>query len=96
MPAPSPNAKPADTKSGDAKSEAKVPATAIVETRPPGATPKGPPDGVRTGAGAGGGGGFRDMTDEQKAEMRKRFEGMTDEQKAEFRKRRQEQRQQNQ
>ena len=96
MPAPSPNAKPADTKSGDAKSEAKVPATAIVETRPPGAAPKGPPDGVRTGAGAGGGGGFRDMTDEQKAEMRKRFEGMTDEQKAEFRKQRQEQRQQNQ
>ena len=87
--APSPNSKPADAKSSDTKSEAKVPATAIVETRPPGAAPKGPPDGRKRGE---GGGGFRDMTDEQKAEMRKRFEGMTDEQKAEFRKKRQEQR----
>ena len=36
------------------------------------------------------------MTDEQKAEMRKRFEGMSDEQKAEFRKKQQERRQQGQ
>ena len=92
-PTPSLNAKPADAKSNDTKSEAKVPATAIVEPRPPGAVPKGPPDGPKRGE---GGGGFRDLTDEQKAEMRKRFEGMTDEQKAEFRKKRQEQRQQNQ
>ncbi len=90
------NAKPADAKADAIKarenksSDAKSPATAIVETRPPGAAPKGPPDAPKPG----GGGGFRDMTDEQKAEMRKRFEGMTDEQKAEVRKRRQEQRQQ--
>lgn len=31
-------------------------------------------------------GGWRDMSDEQKAELRKKMEGMTDEQKAEFRK----------
>ena len=88
-PVPAPNAKPADTKAGDAKpTESKTPATATVESKPSAATPKGPPDLPRRGEG----GGFRDMTDEQKAEMRKRFEGMTDEQKAEFRKRRQEQR----
>jgi multidrug efflux system membrane fusion protein len=96
--APESNAKPADAKTDVGKaretrsSDTKSPATAIVETRPPGAAPKGPPDAPKPG----GGGGFRDMTDEQKAEMRKRFEGMTEEQKAEFRKRRQEQRQQNQ
>ncbi len=32
------------------------------------------------------GGGWRDMSDEQKAELRKKMEGMSDEQKAEFRK----------
>lgn len=52
--------------------------------------PAAPPEAPR------GGGGFRDMTDEQKAEMRKRFEGMSDEQKAEFRKKQQERRQQGQ
>ncbi len=92
--APEPTAKPVDAKTDGAKaienksSDAKSPATATVETRPPGAAPKGPPDALKPG----GVGGFRDMTDEQKAEMRKRFEGMTDEQKAEFRKNRQDQR----
>jgi membrane fusion protein, multidrug efflux system len=42
-----------------------------------------------------GGGGWRDMTDEQKAELRKKMEGMTDEQKAEFRKKMRERAQQN-
>jgi multidrug efflux system membrane fusion protein len=46
--------------------------------------------------GAAPGGGWRDMSDEQKAEMRKRMEGMTDEQKAEFRKKMQERRAQGQ
>jgi membrane fusion protein, multidrug efflux system len=41
-----------------------------------------------------GGGGWRDMTDEQKAELRKKMEGMTDEQKAEFRKKMRERAQQ--
>jgi hypothetical protein len=86
-----PAAKAADTKATEGKvSDAKVPATASVDTKAPTAATKGSPDVPK------GGGGFRDMTDEQKAEMRKRFEGMTDEQKAEFRKKRQEQRQQNQ
>ncbi len=90
VPVPAPNAKPADTESGDAKTtESKAPATATVESKPSANAPKGPPDAPKRGE---GGGGFRDMTDEQKAEMRKRFEGMTDEQKAEFRKKRQEQR----
>jgi membrane fusion protein, multidrug efflux system len=40
------------------------------------------------------GGGWRDMTDEQKAELRKKMEGMTDEQKAEFRKKMRERAQQ--
>jgi len=35
---------------------------------------------------AGGDGGWRNMTDEQKAELRKKMENMTDEQRAEFRK----------
>jgi membrane fusion protein, multidrug efflux system len=41
-----------------------------------------------------GGGGWRDMSDEQKAELRKKMEGMTDEQKAEFRKKMRERAQQ--
>lgn len=42
-----------------------------------------------------GGGGWRDMSDEQKAELRKKMESMTDEQKAEFRKKMRERAQQN-
>ena len=75
----------ATAKSGDTK----APATATVESKSPAGASKGPPEAPKSG-------GFRDMSDEQKAEMRKRFEGMTDEQKAEFRKQRQERRQQNQ
>jgi len=87
-------AKPADVKSGDVKG-GDAPARAKTEERPAPAAgtenapakveAKGPADAPR-------GGGFRDMTDEQKAEMRKKFEGMTDEQKAEFRKKMQERR----
>ncbi len=40
------------------------------------------------------GGGWRDMSDEQKAALRKKMEGMTDEQKAEFRKKMRERAQQ--
>ena len=46
-------------------------------------------------AGGGQGSGWRDMTDEQKAELRKKMESMTDEQKAEFRKKMRERAQQN-
>ena len=41
-----------------------------------------------------GGGGWRDMSDEQKAELKKKMENMTDEQKAEFRKKMRERAQQ--
>jgi membrane fusion protein, multidrug efflux system len=55
---------------------------------------------VPAAAGAAGregkAGGWGELTDEQKAERRKRFEGMTDEQKAEFRKKMREQRGQQQ
>ncbi|MBL0124467.1 MAG: MdtA/MuxA family multidrug efflux RND transporter periplasmic adaptor subunit [Betaproteobacteria bacterium] len=90
-PGSAPAQKAADTKAPEGKPvDSKAPATASVDTKAPAAATKATPDAPK------GGGGFRDMTDEQKAEMRKRFEGMTDEQKAEFRKKRQEQRQQNQ
>lgn len=90
-PGSAPAQKAADTKAPEDKPvDSKAPATASVDTKAPAAATKATPDAPK------GGGGFRDLTDEQKAEMRKRFEGMTDEQKAEFRKKRQEQRQQNQ
>jgi multidrug efflux system membrane fusion protein len=85
-------------KPGEGKAGATVtpPVTGAAGKEPSPATvvaPKPAGDATKTSADAPkGGGGFRDMTDEQKAEMRKRFEGMTDEQKAEFRKKRQEQR----
>ena len=94
-PGPSPAAKPADGKAADQKAadgrsgDAKAAAPASVgtaESKAPAAASKGPADAPK------GAGGFRDMTDEQKTEMRKRFEGMTDEQKAEFRKKQQERR----
>ena len=74
-----PNATPARMKGGTA-----APAAA---TAPPLATPPAPPQ--------TGGGGWRNMTDEQKAELRKKMENMTDEQKAEFRKKMRERAQQN-
>ena len=87
-PAAPPSAKPAEGKAADAKPDenktapGKAPAAASVVPPKVGAeAPK-------------SGGGFRDMTDEQKAEFRKRMEGMTDEQKAEFRKKAQDRRQQ--
>jgi membrane fusion protein, multidrug efflux system len=90
-PGSAPAQKAADIKAPEGKPvDSKAPATASVETKAPATATKAPLDAPK------GGGGFRDMTDDQKAEMRKRFEGMTDEQKAEFRKKRQEQRQQNQ
>ncbi len=97
-----PAAKASDAKASDAKGpergERKGPPTAKVESRAPGAEAKGAPEAPQEGArrGGAGGGGFRDMTDEQKAERRKLLEGMTDEQKAEFRKKMQERRQQSQ
>ena len=79
------DAKPADAKQGENKAapiDGKAPAAASVVPPKVGAeAPK-------------SGGGFRDMTNEQKAEFRKRMEGMTDEQKAEFRKKAQDRRQQ--
>jgi hypothetical protein len=66
------------------------------EGKSTGASPSPAPATPAASAESPKGGGFRDMTDEQKAEMRKRFEGMTDEQKAEFRKKMQERRQQSQ
>lgn len=64
-----------DGKAGDAAASA---------LRAPGTPPAEPPSaGV---AKTGGPGGWREMTDEQKAELRKKMESMTDEQKAEFRK----------
>ena len=67
---------------GRAVTKTASPATATV-TAPPPEPPK------------AGGGGWRDMTDEQKAELRKKMESMTDEQKAEFRKKMRERAQQN-
>ncbi len=92
-PPAAPAGKPGDGKAGAtiappvAGAAGKGPAAAtVVAPKAAADAPKGAADAPK------GGGGFRDMTDEQKAEMRKRFEGMTDEQKAEFRKKRQEQR----
>ncbi|HEX9390337.1 MAG TPA: MdtA/MuxA family multidrug efflux RND transporter periplasmic adaptor subunit, partial [Usitatibacteraceae bacterium] len=70
----------AATPSADAKpGQAKAALTADTPAaRAPGTPPAEPPA-------AGKGGGWRDMTDEQKAELRKKMESMTDEQKAEFR-----------
>jgi multidrug efflux system membrane fusion protein len=84
--APAPTAGAAGAASSAGKpapsAPAAAPATATVE----------PPKGEAADRPRGGWGA--NMTDEQKAEMRKRFESMTDEQKAEFRKRMQERRQQ--
>ncbi len=74
-----PNAFPARIKGGTAAPTA--------ATAPPVATPPAPPQ--------AGDGGWRNMTDEQKAELRKKMENMTDEQKAEFRKKMRERAQQN-
>ncbi len=91
-----PPAKASDAKPSDAKpsegGERKGPPPAKVESKAGVEERKAPPDAPSDGTKRGG--GFRDMTDEQKAEMRKRLEGMTDEQKAEFRKKMQERRQQ--
>ena len=64
-----------------APSPATAPATApaAASASPPGTATSPPAEPAR-------GGGFRNLTDEQKAEFRKKMEGMTDEQKAEFRK----------
>ena len=78
-------------KAGEGKpAVSNAPATAKVDAKPSAAESKAPPEPPK--AGGGGGGGWRDMSDEQKAELRKRMEGMTDEQKAEFRKKMQERR----
>ena len=91
-----PQGKPAEGGAPPAKaSEVKpaagtAPPVAKVDAKPSAAESKAPPEPPK--AGGGGGGGWRDMSDEQKAELRKRMEGMTDEQKAEFRKKMQERR----
>ncbi len=69
----------AKTAEGKPASDAK-PAADAPAARAPGAAPVEAP-----APGAAKAGGWRDMTDEQKAELRKKMEGMTDEQKAEFR-----------
>ncbi len=80
---------------GAAKSPAKADAKPAADSKPS-AGEKPAADAAPAKAPPSGGGGWRDMTDEQKAEMRKRMEGMTDEQKAEFRKKMQERRAQGQ
>ncbi len=70
-------AKPTPANAGDAK-----PATG---TDAPAARVPGTPPVEAPAAGGAKAGGWRDMTDEQKAELRKKMEGMSDEQKAEFR-----------
>jgi multidrug efflux system membrane fusion protein len=64
----------ADVKPGQAKA---APTMDAPVARTPGTPPAEPP--------AADKGGWRDMTDEQKAELRKKMESMSDEQKAEFR-----------
>jgi multidrug efflux system membrane fusion protein len=80
----------APVKATDAPDASKGAAPARVETKTAGEGRSGV-DTVQKAPPAQGG-GWRDMSDEQKAEMRKRMEGMTDEQKAEFRKKMQERR----
>ena len=72
--APAP-AKPASDKPGPGPANAPKPAGS--EPAKPASGPVEPPP---------RGGGWRDMSDEQKAELKKKMEGMSDEQKAEFRK----------
>ena len=81
MAAPAPAA-PAMPAIKAADQTAPAPATGAA----PGTAPPEPPK--------SGGGGWRDMSDEQKAELRKKMDGMTDEQKAEFRKKMRERAQQ--
>jgi membrane fusion protein, multidrug efflux system len=92
---------PADVKAGapaatTSTSPAPVPKTvdsppaASSTSAPPQAAPVAPPAEPPKS-----GGGWRDMSDEQRAELRKKMEGMTDEQKAEFRKKMRERAQQN-
>jgi membrane fusion protein, multidrug efflux system len=76
-----PAAKIADQPAAPTPNQAPAPTAA--QSAPPPEPPK------------SGGGGWRDITDEQKAELRKKMEGMTDEQKAEFRKKMRERAQQN-
>ncbi len=80
VPTPPPTSSPAPTASQGA---------AAVSTSPP--APNVPPAEPTKG----NGGGWRDMSDEQKVELRKKMESMTDEQKAEFRKKMRERAQQN-
>jgi membrane fusion protein, multidrug efflux system len=83
--APAPDAK-AVSKPAAANPAAPAPNQAPAPTAAPTAPPPEPPK--------SGGGGWHDMSDEQKAELRKKMEGMTDDQKAEFRKKMRERAQQ--
>ena len=89
----------ADAKvSGSASAPALSPTSSTASTASQGvvAVPTSPQaSGVPPAEPARGGGGWRDMSDEQKAELRKKMESMTDEQKAEFRKKMRERAQQN-
>ncbi len=80
--APAPPATATAPAQGTKAVDAPAPQTAITPNLPPAEPPK-------------AGGGWRDMSDEQRAELRKKMEGMTDEQKAEFRKKMRERAQQN-
>ncbi len=81
--APPVTAKPANEKGAVPTTAGAAKATAS-EAATPAAAPPEPPRG----------GGWRDMSDEQKAELKKKMESMTDEQKAEFRKKMRERAQQ--
>ena len=75
---------PGNVKAAPAAAPAAKP---VPEAAKPAAATEPPPEPPR-------GGGWRDMSDEKKTELRKKMEGMTDEQKAEFRKKMRERAQQ--
>lgn len=91
-----PTGNPGEAPAMPRKADGGAPPTAKVDA-PPRDAGKGEGGKGEVGKPEGGRpGGWGEMTDEQKAERRKRFEAMTDEQKAEFRKRMQERRGQQQ
>ena len=77
---------PADAKGMKPAVGSQVPAAPAIPAEPARARGTPPPaEPVSGAAAAPGGGGRRTMSDEQKAELRKKMEGLSDEQKAEFR-----------
>ncbi len=88
--APAPGAAPGKPGEGKGAPTSTTPPVAEVTPSATGER-KGPPDGPPRG---GGGGGWGNMSDEQKAAIKKMMEGKTDEEKAEIRKQLRERRQQ--